>query len=53
MTEGKEHPLADEYRRRGIPTEWEEITPSTFAEEFRLVYRGLPSPDKRSGFYPG
>jgi hypothetical protein len=53
MIEGDEHPLAREYRARGVPTEWEEITPPTFAEEFRLIYRALPSPDQKSGSYPG
>jgi hypothetical protein len=37
--------MAAEYSERGVPTEWEDITPPTFDRAFRLHYRALPSPD--------
>lgn len=40
--------LASRYIERGVPTEWEEITPKTMAPAYRCWYRALPSP--KSGF---
>jgi hypothetical protein len=37
--------LAAEYSARGIPTEWQDITPETFGHSFRLHYRAYQSPD--------
>ena len=39
------------YSERGVPTEWEEMTPDTMAPAFRLWYRALPSP--KSTFVDG
>jgi len=36
--------LVGRYQERGVPTDWEEITPPTMAPAFRLWYRALPSP---------
>jgi hypothetical protein len=38
------------YQSRGIPTEWEELTPEVMRPAFRLYFRALPSP---SIDYPG
>lgn len=32
------------YQSRGIPTEWQELTPDTLRPAFRLYFRSLPSP---------
>ena len=32
------------YSERGVPTEWQEITPETFQRSFRLHYRAYQSP---------
>ena len=32
------------YSKRGVPTEWQELTPDTLAPAFRLWFRALPSP---------
>jgi hypothetical protein len=36
--------LVSRYRARGIPTEWEELTPEAMRPAFRLFFRALPSP---------
>lgn len=38
------------YASRGIPTEWQDMTPDAMAPAFRMWYRALPSP---SIDYPG
>jgi hypothetical protein len=38
------------YQSRGIPTEWQELTPDAMAPAFRLFFRALPSPSMN---YPG
>jgi len=43
--------LRDMYSSRGVPTDWEELTPQSMAPAFRLWYRALPSP--KSGFADG
>jgi hypothetical protein len=48
MTDG-DHDLAAEYSARGIPTAWEEITPPTFSNKFRLLYRAYQSPGDEEG----
>lgn len=40
--------LRDEYAARGVPSEWEELTPDTMALAFRLWFRALPSPKSES-----
>jgi hypothetical protein len=45
MINDDDQDLAAQYSARGVPTEWQEITPPTFANAFRLHYRALPSPD--------
>ena len=42
--------LIARYEARGIPTEWQELTPDSMAPAFRLFFRALPSPSVR---YPG
>jgi hypothetical protein len=36
--------LKDMYASRGVPTEWQELTPDVMAPAFRLWFRALPSP---------
>lgn len=36
--------LISRYRARGIPTEWQDLTPDTMRTAFRLFFRALPSP---------
>ena len=43
--------LKDLYSNRGVPTDWEELTPDTMAPAFRLWFRALPSP--KSDFADG
>src|SRR6185369_3982086 len=43
--------LRELYASRGVPTEWEELTPDTMAPAFRLWFRALPSP--KSTFVDG
>ena len=40
--------LIARYEARGIPTEWQELTPDSMAPAFRLYYRALPSPSVRA-----
>jgi hypothetical protein len=42
MEHNDEEVLA-QYRERGIPTEWQEMTPPTMAPAFRVWYRAYPS----------
>lgn len=35
------------YQSRGIPTEWQELTPDQMRPAFRLFFRALPSPSMR------
>ena len=39
--------LVSRYKERGIPTEWQELTPDTMRTAFRLFFRALPSPSMR------
>jgi hypothetical protein len=41
----EEQRLEAAYSERGVPTEWQEITPETFQRSFRLHYRAYQSPD--------
>jgi hypothetical protein len=43
--------LKEIYSRRGVPTDWQELTPDTLAPAFKLWYRALPSP--KSDFADG
>ena len=43
--------LRDMYSSRGVPSDWEELTPQSMAPAFRLWYRALPSP--KSDFADG
>jgi hypothetical protein len=36
--------LIARYQERGIPTEWQELTPDAMAPAFRLYFRAMPSP---------
>ena len=36
--------LAARYLERGVPTDWQELTPEAMAPAFRLWFRALPSP---------
>lgn len=36
--------LQAKYEERGVPTEWQDMTPDTMAPAFRMYYRALPSP---------
>jgi hypothetical protein len=36
--------LADRYAERGVPTEWEDITPEKMLPAFHLYWRALRSP---------
>jgi hypothetical protein len=36
--------LISRYRARGVPTDWQELTPDQMRPAFRLFYRALPSP---------
>jgi hypothetical protein len=36
------------YAERGVPTEWQDVTPDKLAPAFRLWYRALPSPGAAS-----
>ena len=36
--------LREMYSSRGVPTDWQELTPKTLAPAFKLWYRALPSP---------
>jgi len=40
--------LRELYASRGVPTEWEELTPDTMAPAFKLWFRALPSPKSES-----
>jgi hypothetical protein len=40
--------LVARYEERGVPTDWQEMTPPSMAPAFRLWFRALPSP--KSGF---
>lgn len=40
-------PLVGRYEERGVPTDWQEITPPSLAPAFRLWYRALPSPKSK------
>ena len=42
MQQNDEEVLA-QYRARGVPTEWQEVTPPTMAPAFRVWYRAFPS----------
>jgi hypothetical protein len=39
--------LIAEYEERGVPSDWEDITPSALAPAFHLWYRALPSPKSK------
>ena len=39
--------LKDLYSGRGVPTEWQELTPDSMAPAFKLWYRALPSPKSK------
>jgi hypothetical protein len=43
--------LRELYASRGVPTEWEELTPESMAPAFKLWFRALPSP--KSEFVEG
>jgi hypothetical protein len=43
--------LKDLYSSRGVPTDWQEITPEAMAPAFKLWFRALPSP--KSEFVDG
>jgi hypothetical protein len=43
--------LKDMYSTRGVPTDWQDLTPDTLAPAFKLWYRALPSP--KSHFVDG
>lgn len=43
--------LREMYASRGVPTDWQELTPDTLAPAFKLWYRALPSP--KSDFRDG
>jgi hypothetical protein len=49
MTNGDDYDLAAEYSARGVPSEWEEITPPTFRQAFKLYYRAYQSPGQEEG----
>jgi hypothetical protein len=49
MTDGDLDSLAADYRERGVPTAWQEITPPTFDVKFRLLYRAYQSPGEDEG----
>jgi hypothetical protein len=36
--------LVARYEERGVPTEWQEMTPPSMAPAFHLWFRALPSP---------
>jgi hypothetical protein len=36
--------LVSRYQARGIPTDWQELTPEQMRPAFRLFFRALPSP---------
>jgi hypothetical protein len=36
------------YAERGVPTEWQDVTPDKLAPAFKLWYRALPSPGAAS-----
>lgn len=36
--------LIARYKDRGVPTEWQELTPDSMAPAFHLWFRALPSP---------
>lgn len=40
-------PLVDRYEERGVPTDWQDITPPSMAPAFQLRYRALPSPKSK------
>lgn len=44
MEEEDQEKLRGAYDRRAIPTEWQEITPLSISEGFRIYHRALPSP---------
>lgn len=39
--------LIARYEERGIPTEWQEITPAALAPAYQLWFRALPSPKSK------
>jgi hypothetical protein len=39
--------LIARYEERGIPTEWQQITPAALAPAFQLWFRALPSPKSK------
>ena len=41
--------LAAQYSERGVPSEWQEITPETFRKSFKLHYRAYQSPGPDEG----
>ena len=43
--------LREMYSSRGVPTDWQELTPDTLAPAFKLWFRALPSP--KSDFAEG
>jgi hypothetical protein len=43
--------LKEMYSTRGVPTDWQELTPDIMAPAFRLWFRALPSP--KSTFVKG
>ena len=45
MIDDGDDDLAAQYSERGVPTEWEEITPEAFRRSFKLHYRAYQSPD--------
>ena len=43
--------LKAKYAERGVPTDWQDVTPATMAPAFKLWFRALPSP--KSTFVEG
>jgi hypothetical protein len=44
LPEEEQQTLLGAYERRSVPTEWQEITPPSIADAFRIYHRALPSP---------
>jgi hypothetical protein len=44
LPEEERERLQEAYRERGVPSEWQEITPPNMLPAFRMFYRALPSP---------
>lgn len=40
--------LLARYQERGIPTEWEEVTPDVMRPAFRQYFRAMPSPSLKA-----